>query len=292
MRRSLTLFTLASCIITATLSAQAVRLQYKDAEGTVRMYSGAYHVHCIVEIATRGTVTQDMTLTFTMREKVNFTRNDGSANITDEVLEGSISIKTGNNEKKDPLKYCLMTYDRTRAGKVSNMMMSGDGMEQLKAIQGGGENANLASIFGMSTPFPDRELATGETWKDSAVTQTKMGWKRYESEQMKLVGTKAVDNKRYLQISGDLTMNIPKHEDTKPDGVTVGVTATMKGKATTLFDDQTGAVYANYCQCKLTVKLTADSSRTNEGLYGSLVITITGNMKQIDTPSPAPAEGG
>lgn len=290
MRNSVTLVTLAVFII-AALSAQAARLLFKDPEGTVRTYKGVYNVRGAMDMPGMGSIPLNITMAFTVREKVNEVRADGTANVTDELCDGTLAMKINDEEKKVPFPGYIMTYDRTNLGKISNVKMSGEGVEQLKQMQGMGMgmNENIMSQFGQGFPFPDRELAMGDTWKASVAMEAMPGMKMNVNALMKLVGTKVVDNKSYLQIATDLTMNMPKFEVKGTEGAASGMamSMTMKGKATTLFDEQAGALFAANFEGTMAMTMTMPNPESDEDISATTTMTITGNLKQVKAGADA-----
>ncbi len=293
MRKSLLVVLLTILAIGATLTAQAARLQYKDVAGVTRTYKASYTMKGSFNIPGQGAMPMNMVMTFTVREKVLQVANDGSAQIMDELKDGSITMTMDGKDMKQAFPGMTMTFERTPQGKVSNMEMSGEGAEMLKGMQGMGGmgmNQNMISQLGGAIEFPNRELSVGDTWKMTMPPVEPMpGMKLDIAGLYKYVGTKVTDGKNLMQVDTAMTMKMPKTAMKAPDGSSLGMSMTMNmtAKATTLFDEAAGALFSGSFSGAMTMAMSMKNPETGEAMNMSGNMTMTGWMKQVKVEKDA-----
>ena len=126
-------FSLLCVLGVSSLSAQAYRLQFKDAEGAKRVY--ATHVDLTGNV-TMGSVSSPInsTMTMTAFEQINTVKN-GASSVLYEVKDGKVSVKVpnlaGDESTGAPLSIdqqvpdFSMAFNRTPLGKISNLHVNG-----------------------------------------------------------------------------------------------------------------------------------------------------------------------
>jgi hypothetical protein len=294
MRGYLMLVVLAMLVIGATLAAQAARLQYKDVAGIARTYQASYTMRGQFTIPGGGTMPMNMVMSFTVREKVRSVNANGTASISSEMKDGSITMTISGEEQKMPFPAFEMTYDRTPLGKMTNLKMTGEGAETLKQMSSMGMNQNFMSQFGQGFEFPNRELVAGDTWKVTQPFEMMPGMKLDMTALFTLTGPKSVDNKNYLQIDTDMSMNMPKATLKGPDGAAsaMSMAMQMKAKATTLFDETAGALFGAIFNGTMNMQMTMTDPDAG-AITMSGALTISGTMKltkvEKDNAFTAPA---
>ncbi len=209
------LFCLVCLLGMSCLSAQAHRLQFKDAEGTKRVYN--------TQVGLTGNVTMgsistpiDSTMTMTAFELINAVK-DGKSSVTYQVKDGKVSVKLPNLTGGDGAPQSIeqqvpdfsMVFERTPLGQISNLHVSGEANNMLGGPPNELNNQLINPEQGLQ--FPDKELQPGDTWNCTTTVPLGGDSKLAVTANYTLVGTKVADNgKTYLQIDVDLTMSVPK----------------------------------------------------------------------------------
>ncbi|HOS43221.1 MAG TPA: hypothetical protein PK794_05965 [Armatimonadota bacterium] len=288
MRTTFSVLVLAMLVVGSALAAQAARLQYKDAAGTVRTYQATYDITGQFTLPGGGAMPLRMAMRFTVREKVIAVKADGTAAISSEMTDGTMKMTVLGEEQELPFPSVLMTYDRTPLGKMTNLKMSGEGAETMKQMQNMGLNQNFMSQFGQGFEFPNRELQVGDTWKVTQPFEVMPGMKMDLTALFKMIGAKTVDNRNLLQIDTDMSLAMPQAELKGPDGAPLGMTMAMQmtAKATSYFDEAAGALYGANFSGTINMQMAGKGGEAGaQNMHGTM--TISGTMKQVKVEKDA-----
>ena len=275
-----TLLCLVTMLILTALSAQAYRLQFKDTAGATRNYA--------MTVNTKGTMSvmgMSMPLTsvttMTAVEKVLNVKN-GSASVSYEIKDGKIKVTIAGIPGEDepqtvdqPMPGFTMTYDRTPLGKVSNVKMTGEITNML-----GGFDPSSSQYPGQGLEFPDKDLKAGDTWTGQQSLEVAPGSTVDMKAKYTLTGTKVVEGKTYLVLTCDITASAPKITITQPENKDQPAEAqpaitglTLKGKATTLFDEAAGEIFSETFTMDVSMNLAGGI-----GEAGAVKMTMDGTL--------------
>ncbi|HEY3417457.1 MAG TPA: hypothetical protein VGM23_11290, partial [Armatimonadota bacterium] len=120
----------------------------------------------------------------------------------------------------------------------------------------------------------------GDTWTTTDKAEYLPGAMLEMKTVNKLVGTKTLNGKSYVQIDSTITMNAPAHQVTMGEGdmaMTFMISTQFAGKATSYFDAQAG----QYNSATFTGKSTYTLVLTDNSLKMDSTATITGAMKAV-----------
>jgi len=266
-------------LVWASLSGQAVKLAFCDVAGASRTYHS--------DIALKGNFTAEgmdepMALTgnvtFTMVEKVLAVKSDGTANLSNEITEGDITMNLGEQEMKYPLAGYKATFDRTPQGKVTNLKSIGDPtasvLSQMESM-GFGNEWKLIAELGQRFAFPTGDVNVGDSWQSTQAEELSPGKVVTMKEQNTLKGPETVDGASYLRIDSVTSLETPEQTTkTSAAGQSIGLTMkmSMTANSKTYFDARAGQIYRTAYQGVTNMHMSVDSPA------GAMVIKGTMNM--------------
>jgi len=266
--------------IVCTLTAQAYRIAFNDTVGMTRTYKTDLTINGNAE--TLGiSAPLTATLTKVTQEKVTAVDN-GKAAIATTDKSGNIHVKiSGLSGGDDPqtldekLPSFSIAYNRTPQGKVSDIKVTGDSPQLLG---GPADSAlNLTQYPGDGIAFPAGDVAIGDTWTGKDTLDVGSGNTIEVTINYTLKGTKIIDGKTYLVITADidttvskLTMKIASLGDT-----TMTLSMTIKGTATTFFDEKAGEIFKETYNLASVVNVVGDDQTP---VTAKMNLTIKGSM--------------
>lgn len=256
---------LVALLAVSCLSAQAYRLQFKDAQGARRVYKTRVGITGNFNMGSISAPVES-TMTMTAQEQVSAVTN-GKASVSYAVKNGSASIKVPSLGGEDGAPQTIeqsipdfsMDFLRTPTGKISNLKVSGEA----SSLLGGPPNEvnNLLINPEEGLEFPDKDLQPGDTWSRTTTVALNADSKLVVVANYTLVGTKVAENgKTYLQVDVDLAMSLPKLAVTAGQGdqaLNADMGLALKGKETVLFDEQAGELVQSACKMTGSVAMAA-----------------------------------
>ncbi len=271
MKKCLFLAMMTLLIVTA-LSAQAYRLTYKGAPGTVNTYNIKGHINNTSTVQGNKMDTV-MDMTMTLVEKVLAVKPDGNMSISNEIKDGKMKMTlpgspAGAEPKTLDIPSMSSTFDRTPLGKVSNMVYGGNmaAMQQMKSM-----NTWMSSLDRRFPGFPDTDLQIGDSWSlDDKGMEVMPGSSVDIKGTMTLAGTKEVDGKTYLVINSvgatkmdNMVIKLPlpaNAQDANAAPPQMTLNGTVKVSGTFLFDEQAGEYYNSTADIKFDMQMTIAGS--------------------------------
>ncbi len=286
-----TLLSVIGILCVAAVSAQAYRLAFSDPPGTERNYKADITMKGSADVLGIS-VPLGSTVTMTMAEKVLTKNADGTSSISFAVKDGKMMATAqmpGDDDpttKTQPLNFS-MTYNRTPAGKVSNLKMiatPGGGADLLSAGMG-----NEVQYPGQGVQFPDKELNIGDAWDTNQQIEPFPGVKVTMKQTNTLTGVKTINGKTFLLISSDLSatakdvkvnMTLPGTTGTGASDaqqLTLGMTIT--GSSTAQFNAQAGELGDE--NFTLNIDLNMQVGGADVGVNSKMTMTATGKMLRV-----------
>lgn len=275
-------------LVGTALSAHAVRLAYSQQVGSSRTYLSSFTMTGNIAMPGQDSMKLDSSFSTTTEEKILAVNQDGAASVSMDMKNGNMKMTVAGQTQQMPIPAMQMTFDRTKLGKVSNMQMQGEAVDQMP-----GMNNMQFNQLGTSYAFPDRDLNAGDAWEDKTTLEIPFLGEATIVTKNTLVGTKIVDGKTYLQIDSTMTMTTPGTASTMGEGeqqMTMKMAIKLTGTASSLWNEEAGELFRSTVKADMIMNMTMTSA-DGQSMNTTMNMKMNGTMKKTAGAAAATADG-
>lgn len=277
-------------LLLAGMAAQAYQLRFKDPANAVRWYQGDYTIKGNLSLQPENrNLTLTGTMTFLEKESVTGVNPDGTANVTVEITQGTMTANVDEEAMNVPIGGYKMSFKRAPNGNVTAMkvdeqeggifgMMKSLGTNDLWKIM-----ANLGQVF----EFPQKELHDGDAWSNAASVELAPGNVSEMKTQVNIVGPKTVDGVPFVELKGVSNLKVPELTFNMGVGqmaMTLKQNLTVRGESYALFHEDAGEFYRSMFNGEIKMLMTLPMPEGMDDITIGGPIYIVGNFYRIQPP--------